>query len=520
MTHILADRTELLRLGETAVGQRIVLCQGHFNLIHPGHRRFLEHARSLGQVVVVALLSDATLSAMHPEQRFYPQTERAENLSAFGLVDHVVILDPLTIAETIQALRPAVLLLGTEFAEERAPEVAEVTRLTRSSGGEVVFHSGAVSYSGEDLLARPLSGRERERRIAFRQSCDRQGIDLTALGDDVRGLRGRRLLVIGDTIVDQYVACDALGMSAEAPVVALKELRSREYVGGAAIVAAHVQALGGRCSFLSVTGDDDPARFVARELAALGVEAHLLVDSARPTTFKIRYMVGNQKLLRVSRLEQTSIPQSVEEKLIDQIEQVGSSVDGIIVSDFVYGVVTRRVLAAVSALSARRSIPVFGDLQCSSQVGSCLRFSDFSIITPNEREARIALGDNESGLEKIAQKLLATTRCDGLLLTLGPGGFIAYDTIDGRRISESFPALDPNPVDVTGAGDALLAAVALGRAAGWPLMKAAAVGACVGALAVGRLGNTPITSDEVVAYLVGESQGRIDHRRPGNIRHE
>jgi len=498
------DEAGLLRLESVLAGQRVVLCQGHFNLIHPGHRRFLEHARTLGTQLVAAVWSDRELARRHPEQRFYPQHERAANLEAFGLVDGVVLLDEINIAHVITVIRPAVLLLGTEFADERSAEVAEVSYLVRRLGGDVVFHSGAVNYAGEDLLGRPLSGRELDRRRSFLAACNRQGVTLEALARDVRALPGRRILVVGDTIVDQYVACDALGMSAEAPVVALRELRSREFVGGAAIVAAHVRALGGECSFLSVTGADDPAAFIGRELAALGVRSHLLVDPSRPTTFKIRYMVGNQKLLRVSRLEQVSIPRDIEAQLIDQLQMLGNDVDGIIVSDFVYGVVTPRVLEAVAELAKRRNIPVFGDIQCSSQVGSCLKFEGFSLISPNEREARIALGDNDSGLEKLAYSLLAKTHVDGLLLTLGSGGFIAYENLRAATRSEVFPALDPNPVDVTGAGDALLAAVTLGCSAGWPLMKAAAMGTAVAALAVGRLGNTPISAAEVAAFLETE----------------
>jgi rfaE bifunctional protein kinase chain/domain len=293
-------------------------------------------------------------------------------------------------------------------------------------------------------------------------------------------------------------------MSAEAPVIALRELRSQEFIGGAAIVAAHLRALGAECTFVSVTGDDEPAKMVTRALASQGVQARILKDPSRPTTFKIRYMVGNQKLLRVSRLEQSSVPRAIERELIQHIEELAGTVDGIVVSDFVYGVVTSRVLEATAAAAKRWNIPIFGDVQCSSQFGTCLKFQNFSLISPNEREARIALGDNDSGLEKLAMNLLSKTHCEGLLLTLGANGFIAYDNTGSSPVSESFPALDPNPLDVTGAGDALLSAVAIATAAGWPLMKAAALGTCVSALQVGRIGNTPIHADLVRKYIESE----------------
>lgn len=506
-TEVIRRKSELTALAKALSGEKVVLCQGHFNVIHPGHRRFLEHARSLGTKLVTAVFSNRFLAEKHPDQRFFPQEERAANVASHTSVSHVVILDEQDILSVVRSLRPATLILGTEFEEERAAEVEDLTTLVRELGGQVVFHSGAVNYSDDDLLGRNPTAREQERRVAFRQACQRQGIDLRQLADEAQHLTGSRLLVVGDTIVDQYIACDALGMSAEAPVVALRELRTQEFIGGAAIVAAHIRSLGAQCTFLSVTGDDAAALKVKMELATAGVDAQLLLDPARPTTFKIRYMVGNQKLLRVSRLEQSTVPREIERELVNRINELAPKVDGIVVSDFVYGVVTPRVVEAVVSAARRCRIPIFGDVQCSSQVGSCLKFKHFSLISPNEREARIALGDNDSGLEKIAMKLLSKTDCAGLLLTLGPNGCVAYDNTGANPSSESFPALDPNPVDVAGAGDAMLSAVAVATAARWPLMKAAALGSCVAALQVSRIGNTPISADEVREYMARELLG-------------
>lgn len=491
---------EVSPLARRLAGRRLVLAFGHFNVIHPGHLRFLAHARALGDALVCAVWHDDELRRRAPAAAWFGQDERAHALACQADVDHVVALADGGLAAAVAALAPAVLVLGKEYETEQAAAVAAVVAQVRSLGGRIVYHAGRTSYAEDALPARPADAVALDRRAAFLQACARQRVDAASLLGRCADFAPRRLVVLGDAIVDQYVACDALGMSAEAPVIALKELRSREYVGGAGIVACHVRALGAEVDFVSVTGDDAPAAFTAGELAARGVRAHLLTDPARPTTFKIRYMVGNQKMLRVSRLEQTSVPLAVESALIERLEALIPACHGVIVSDFVYGVVTPRVLAAATALARRHGVPLFGDLQCSSQVGSVLKFQGFTLISPNEREARIALGDNDSGLEAVAQQLLARTGAASLLLTLGPQGFIAYDRVGQATASESFPALDPNPVDVTGAGDALLSAVAVAMSSGWSLMQAAALGSCVAALAVARLGNIPITAADIGAY--------------------
>ncbi|MCK6488374.1 MAG: PfkB family carbohydrate kinase [Planctomycetes bacterium] len=494
---IITDQPGLEALAARLRERSTVLAWGHFNVIHPGHQRFLAHARAQGDVLVVALIGDRELAA--GGQDHFPQADRAANLAARSDIDHVVVLDALDLEQVIRSLSPLAFVLGTEFEEEHAERVARPVALVRELGGRVLYHSGAVAYSGESSLGRRIDEVARSRRAAYRAACARQGIDLAGLAGGLASLRDRSVLVVGDTIVDQYVSCDALGMSAEAPVLVLKELEAREFVGAAGVVACHIRALGARCRYLSLVGDDAPGRMVADTLARRGVEAVLLTDPERPTTYKIRYLVGKQKLLRVSRLSEAPLPRALERNALERIQALVAQSDAVVVSDFVYGMVTARVLEAVVEAAHARGIPLYGDLQCSSQVGSVLKFKRFDLICPNEREARIALGDNRSGLEKIARRLLARTECGALALTLGPDGFVLYER--GGERSESFPALDPNPLDVTGAGDALLSAMAVAGAAGWPLMRAGALAAGVAALAVGRMGNVPIPHEEVASFL-------------------
>ena len=230
-----------------------------------------------------------------------------------------------------------------------------------------------------------------------------------------------RLIVLGDTIVDQYAACEAIGMSAEAPVVVVRELAKRNFIGAAAVVAAHIRALGAQVDLVSVVGNDSIADLVQKELQSQGIGDALTRDPSRPTTFKKRYVVENQKLFRVSRLEQHNLDGPIEDQLIARLEELAPNVQGIVVSDFVYGVVTPRVLATIQTLAKRHNLMLFGDLQCSSQVGSISRFHNFSLLSPNERELRLALQDKDSGLERLSQQLLEETQlASGRAGKLGP----------------------------------------------------------------------------------------------------
>jgi len=484
--------TRLLPLDQACDCQGCVLAYGHFSTIHPGHIRYLRHARSLGKQLVVALVSDAD----HPQVKPYPfnQQERAEALGLLGLADAIVLLHNDDLSPAISQLQPSIVVLGTEL--EGSARLQQPLALLRSQGGSVQYHAGEVHYASAELLTTSERDLRQQRRLQFQTACRRQGLSQEQLLESMQAWTQARLIVLGDTIVDQYAACEAIGMSAEAPVVVVRELAKRNFIGAAAVVAAHICALGAQCDLVSVVGNDSTAELVQRELQTQGIGDALTRDPSRPTSFKKRYVVENQKLFRVSRLEQHNLDAAIEAQVIARLEALAPHAHGIVVSDFVYGVVTPRVLQAVAELARRHDLQLFGDLQCSTQVGSITRFQDFSLLCPNERELRLALQDKDSGLERLSQELLEKTRCQKLLIKLAAEGFIAYDgDSDGQIRSQPFPALSVNPLDVAGAGDSVLAVMAAGMASRQAMMPTAALACCMAALAVETMGNTPIAAE-------------------------
>ena len=481
--------TELISLEEGAQRGGCVLAYGHFSTIHPGHIRYLRHARELGPDLVVALVGDGPNNQPSP----YPfsQAERAEALSLLGLADSILLLEADELLGVIRSLRPSTVVLGTEL--EGAKHLEEPLAVLKAQGGRVQFHAGEITYANTDLLSSSERDLRQRRREQLKKACRRQGLNSRDLLASMEGWSNTRLIVLGDTIVDQYAACEAIGMSAEAPVVVVRELARRNFIGAAAVVAAHIRALGARCDLVSVVGNDTTADLVREELKAQGIGDGLVRDSSRPTTFKKRYVVENQKLFRVSRLEQHNLDQAIEAQVIERLESLAPHCNGIVVSDFVYGVVTPRVLEKVLLLAERYGLMLFGDLQCSSQVGSITRFQNFTLLCPNERELRLALQDKDAGLERLSQKLLEQCHCERLVVKLAAEGFIVYDrTTDGTIVSQPFPALSVNPVDVAGAGDSVLAVMAAGLSSGQPMMPTAAIACLMASLAVETMGNTPI----------------------------
>ena len=477
----------------------VALCYGHFNLIHPGHLRYLQHAKTLATKLVIIVVSDKELDKDSFGQHFNEE-ERAESLANLQIVDHVIILNNSTLDKLIDVIKPEVLVLGKEYEQVQSKRIALAINAVHRQG-RVVFHAGEAHYATSNLLHGNVLDIEKTSIDSFKAICKNHKLTLNTLQDRLNSFPNSKLLVIGDTIVDNYVACDAIGMSAEAPVLVVKELENREFLGGAAIVASHVRALGAQCHYISVVGEDSSSRMVAKVLEERGVSTDLLIDSSRPTTYKTRYMVENQKLFRVSRIKDHKISKNIEQEIINKLNKLAPDIDGIMVSDFVYGVITQSILDTISSLSKQYNIKLFGDLQCSSQVGKVTKFNGFDIITPTEKESRIALDDNESGIEWIANKLIKDTNSKNMLMKLGPDGFIAYNNEKSME-RQNFPALTVNPVDVTGAGDSLFAAMSVSLSSGASLIEASAIGTCMASLAVQEVGNVPITKSRLDSHIV------------------
>jgi len=491
----------LIKIDEILSGE-YTLGFGVFNAIHPGHIRYLENARSYGLKLIIAVSEYSDGKDGQNTESIYSVQQRAESIAELRIVDHVVIVRKNGLSDLVKKINPKYLVLGKEYEDNKSQDIGDAINFMKGVNGHVKFHAGEIHYANTGLYENDISDVSNERKIQFQEICKKHQVNIKKIIQKIHDFKNNNILVIGDTIIDHYVSCDALGMSSEAPVLVVKELDSRNYIGGAAVVASHIAALGATCHYISVIGDDDIARLSEKMLLGFGVKSDLISDSSRPTTYKTRFLVEKQKIFRVSKLTEQEINESIEKEVINKIKNLSGRVDGIIVSDFVYGVITQRILNFLVEFSKKECIPIYGDLQCSTQVGNITKFKEFTALFPTEKEARIAISNNSDGIETISKMLMAKTKSKNLVLKMGSEGFIVYENSDhGRLVRQHFPALCVNPVDLAGAGDSLMAGLALGRCAGLDFMASAALGACMAALSVQTLGNIPIGSEKLIKFI-------------------
>jgi sugar/nucleoside kinase (ribokinase family) len=244
-----------------------------------------------------------------------------------------------------------------------------------------------------------------------------------------------------------------------------------------------------------VLGNDAVKDFVLRDLEAAGITVHALIDRTRPTTQKERFIADGYKMLQVDRVDNRAISDRALRTLGESL--AASRPDVVIFSDFRHGIFNRKSIRFLREQIPDGTIKV-ADSQVSNRWGNILEFTDFDLITPNEREARFALGDQDSVVRPLALQLFRLARCKHLILKLGERGILGYRT-PGHMPREFFTvdSVVDALVDPVGAGDALLAYSSLGLARTGDIVLASILGSIAAAIACEYQGNRPVAPTEV-----------------------
>lgn len=320
----------------------------------------------------------------------------------------------------------------------------------------------------------------------------------TELAQIVRRFADARVLVLGDVMLDRYVSGSASRLSPEAPIPVLRPTASRATLGGAANVALNIATLGGRVSLLGVIGDDAPGKELVRLLAAAtGVEPQLVIVPGRPTTSKTRFMVGVHQLLRLDEETTTDIDGAAAEAVLGRFAEVLRAVDVVIVSDYAKGLLTDAVLRGALAQARACDRIVIADPKRADLAA----YRGATILTPNEHEVRLATqieAADDTEADRAGRRALEMVDGEAVLVTRSAKGL----TLVRRDLpAMHLPTRAREVADVSGAGDTLVAALAVALGAKAPLPEAAMLANITAGISVGKQGTATVTRDELSAAL-------------------
>lgn len=474
--------------------KKVVMCYGTYDILHPGHVRQLIYAKSKGDILVVNVVVDKYVSN-RPVGPYVPNELRALNLAAFEIVDFVVTDPNPSPVEHILKIKPDFFVKGFEHTQNGVnPRTKEEMDALKTYGGQLIFSPGDIYYSTNKLMAVNKLNLSYDQLLTLMQAED---VSFDVLRHIIAKFKKTKVHVIGDLIVDKYSKCTILGPAQKSPAFSVRLDQTETYVGGAGIVAKHLKSLGADVTFTTVVGNDTEGQLAIDTLKESGVKVNALIDEAKPTTSKERFLTEKGILvLQVDKVDNSRISDALIEKICQIVEKTPSQ--AIVFSDFRHGLFNTETIQRITWAIPPGCIKI-ADSQVSNRWGNILDFSGFDLITPNEREARFALGDQDLTIRPLAQLLYNRAKCRYLILKLGENGIMTYRS-PGMDVREYLyiDSFVSDLVDPIGAGDALLAAAATTLVASKNIVIASILGNLAAAIECSKLGNIPVSYKELL----------------------
>lgn len=474
------------RLAELrAQGRRIVHAHGVFDLLHIGHIRHLQEARSFGDVLVVSLTEDRHVNK-GPDRPAFTESLRAEAIAALGDVDFVTISRFPSAVEMIAIVRPHVYVKGPDYRQPVDDVTGGIVReeeAVRNAGGEIRI-TNDITFSSSSLINRYLPAYSSDVQAYL------DDLRLRYSARDMRGFLDRlakmRVVVVGEPIIDEYVYCDQLGKSAKEPVLAMRYSSSELFAGGSLAVANHLADFCASVELVTCVGSHDGQERFIRSNLKPNVRLNFVYKTGSPTIVKRRYVEATilSKLFEVYFINDTPLEANDEREYASLLEARTRDTDAIVVCDFGHGLVTPAI---------KRQLGESGKfLAVNTQINAAnIRFHAISsypradYICINEGELRLDARDRVAPLDSLVRELTKKLRCDRVLVTRGSNGVMYF--ADGNAYQ--CPAFATRVVDRIGSGDAVLALSAVAVAAGVPSDAVAFIANVIGAQKVQVVGN-------------------------------
>lgn len=314
----------------------------------------------------------------------------------------------------------------------------------------------------------------------------------------VRNFEHRRLVVLGDLMLDRFVWGEVRRISPEAPVPVVEVKNETLHSGGAGNVVVNLTALGAKALTIGVTGDDATGVLLRETLRGKGGDTRgVIADASRPTTIKTRIVAHNQQMLRTDHESRQPVSQAIEDEVIARFGESLDDADAVIVSDYDKGLLTPRILQITLEIAQARRVPVCLD----PKIRNFAHYRPVTVITPNQSEAERASGieiTSEASLKAAAQRIRELLDCPHVMITRGEHGMTLLNADDSLT---HIPTFAREVYDVTGAGDTVIATLALSLAAGAQLSEAAILANHAAGIVVGKVGTATTSRPELEAAL-------------------
>ena len=479
------NRDEIKKIFLKRNKKKVVLCHGTFDLLHLGHINHLSEAKSFGDILVVSVTSDKFVNK-GPGRPFFNSRQRAEALSALKNVDYVFINKDFTSTKIIKFLKPDFYCKGPDYRDSKKDLTGEIKNeisATKSIGGKVIYTTGST-FSSSKLINSFSDNISKSQKVSINKINNEYNFSkIKHLIDELKDLK---VLVIGETIIDEYNFCEALGKSGKDPFLVFRDIKTEQYLGGAIAISKHLSQFCKKVKLLSVLGEKKEfLREIKNELPK-NISYEFIAKKNSHTILKKRFVdnVSLNKVLGVYKLEDDPLSKKEENIFNKKLIKLIKKFDLVVVSDYGHGFISKK--SANIICSHSNYLAVNAQINAGN-IGyhSLKKYKNCDCVIINEREIRQELRDKNKKIEILMRKLSFSQKIKNLIVTRGNEGSVLFNK-NKFFYSDGFAK---KAVDKIGAGDAMLSLVSLALKKRFSKELSLLFGSVAGAQSVEGLGN-------------------------------
>ena len=480
--------------------KKIVLCHGVFDLLHIGHIKHLQAAKTFGDILIVTITPDKFVQK-GPNRPAFNSQLRLEALQALECIDYVSINKWMTATDTIKLLKPHIYCKGPDYKKKEndvTKKIYDEEKAINSIKGSIKFTSD-ISYSSSNLLNNFFNIYTDKQKKYLKEISKK--LSFKDIKKSMSKLQSIKVLILGETIIDKYVFCETLGKSGKEPMLVLREIKTEEYYGGAVAIANHLSNFCKSINLFTIIGEKKEYQKKIIKNVARNVMLTFFYKDNSPTIVKKRFLdiINNNKILGVYEINDELININHQIKIEKQLKKLKNKIDLIIVSDYGHGFLSKKTAKTVATIS--NSVALNAQVNAANLgLHTINNYKNLETAVINEMELRQEMKDRNSEIKLLIKKLANKMKIKNFIITRGKNGLIYYDRMKNNYIK--CPAFASDIVDKIGAGDAMLSILSLAFKAGLDKHLSLLLGSLAAAQSVESMGNSiSVDKDKILKVI-------------------
>ena len=466
--------------------KKIVHCHGVFDVVHIGHLKHFKEAKKKGDKLIVTVTTDKFVNK-GSGRPIFKHNKRIEFLSQLSCIDYLCLSDSDSAVKVLKIIRPNFYIKGQDYKIARKDQTGKISlekRIVENNGGKIIF-TNEETFSSSNIINNNFTFNDKQ--LKFLRTISKK-YSLQSINKIFEKAQKLKVLVIGETIIDQYNFCEALGKSGKEPYLALKDLYFENYLGGAAAIANNLAEFCKEIKLVSMIGEkQEHIHFIKKKIHSK-IDTIFFRKKNSPTILKKRFIdnITKSKLFGIYSINDDNISKKDDEAIFKYIKKIINKFDLIIISDYGHGFISNKT--ALKICSKKRFIALNAQINASN-IGyhSLQKYKNINSIIINETELRHELRNKNDDIYALSKQLKNKLKTKNLLVTRGKNGAILIN--ENNKLIEC-PAYANNVVDRVGAGDSMLSIISLLIKIGAPHDLSLLLGSFAGAASVESIGNS------------------------------